>query len=106
MSGALVRGLLKDHGEKAAGRILENVARGTSFESAFANVIGRSPDAAEVEFWETQRVWTSWIPVLFSQEVLWMAITILALVAIQRRRRRSAEIEKRWEEEEKTDPPN
>jgi len=103
LSGALVRGLLKEHGETAAGRILENVARGTSFESAFTNVIGRSPDAAEVEFWETQRVWTSWIPILFSQEVLWMAITILALVAIQRRRRRSAEIEKRWEEEEKTD---
>jgi hypothetical protein len=103
LSGALVRGLLKDHGETAAGRILENVASGSSFESAFTDVIGQSPAAADAEFWETHRVWTSWIPILFSQEVLWMAITVLALLAIQRRRRRNAEIRKRWEEEDKTD---
>ncbi|HZI50419.1 MAG TPA: hypothetical protein VFE29_01225 [Terriglobia bacterium] len=103
LSGAFVRGLLNDNGEATAGRILENVARGNSFESAFADVMGRSTAAAESDFWKSQRVWTSWMPVLFSQEVLWLAVTLLALLAIYRRRRRNAEIRKRWEKEDGPD---
>ena len=104
LSGAFVGGLLNENGETAAGRILQGVADGNSFESAFADVIGRSTAAAESDFWKSQRVWTSWIPVLFSQEVLWMAVTVLALLAIYRRRRRSAAIRKRWDEEDGPDP--
>lgn len=100
LSGALVQGLLTKHGEAAGGRILAKVGMGASFETAFTDVAGQSTSAAEAEFWIRQRVWTTWMPVLFSQETLWMAITLLALLAIQRRRRRNAEIRKRWEEEE------
>jgi hypothetical protein len=100
LSGALVQNLLTKHGEAAGGRILEKVGAGASFETAFTDVAGQSTSAAEAEFWNRQRAWTTWIPVLFSQETLWIAITILAILAIQRRRKRNAEIRKRWEQED------
>jgi hypothetical protein len=101
LSGALVQHLLSEYGESAGARILELVGKGASFEMAFTEVTGQSPATAEAEFWKRQRVWTTWIPILFSQEALWMAITLLAILAIQRRRKRNAERRKRWEEEEK-----
>ena len=101
LSGALVQHLLSEYGEAVGARILELVGKGASFGTAFADVTGQSPAAAEAEFWKRQRVWTTWIPILFSQETLWMAITLLALIAIQRLRKRNAERRKRWEEEEK-----
>jgi hypothetical protein len=100
LSGALVQNLLTKHGDAVGGRILEQVGLGASFETAFRDVAGQSTSAAETEFWIRQRVWTTWIPVVFSQETLWMVITLLALVAIHRRRKRNAEIRRRWEEEE------
>lgn len=100
LSRALVQNLLTKHGDAVGARILEQVRMGASFETAFRDVAGQSTAAAETEFWNGQRVWTTWIPVVFSQETLWMVITLLALVAIQRRRKRNAEMRKRWEEEE------
>jgi hypothetical protein len=100
LAGALVQNLLTEHGDAAGRRILEQVGMGASFETAFRDIAGQSTSAAEAEFWNRQRVWTTWIPILFSQETLWMVITVLALVAIQRRRKRNAEMRKRWEEEE------
>lgn len=100
LSGALVRQLLERYGKTAAGRIVERVGRGDSFEAAFMEVTGRSTAAEESEFWDSQQVWTTWIPIVFSQEVLWLAITVLALLAIQGHRRRNARIQKRWEEED------
>jgi hypothetical protein len=101
LSGALVQHLLSEHGESVGARILALVGKGASFESAFMDVTGQSPAAVEAEFWKRQRVWTTWIPILFSQETLWMAITLLAILAILRLRKRNAERRKRWEEEEK-----
>jgi hypothetical protein len=100
LSGAHVWDLLIKHGESAGGRILEEVGNGAAFETAFTNVIGQSTVAAEADFWNRQRVWTTWIPILFSQEVLWLAITLLAILAFWRIRKRNAAIRKRWEEEE------
>ena len=100
LSGTLVWDLLKEHGESAGGRILEEIGRGSSFETAFRNVTGKSTTAAEAEFWKRQRVWTTWLPILFSQETLWMAITLLTFFAIWRVRKRSTEIRRRWEEED------
>jgi hypothetical protein len=106
LSGALVQDLLAQHGDTVGGRILEQVGRGASFETAFAGVTGHSTAAAEAAFWSRQRVWTTWIPIVFSQETLWTAITLLAIVAIVRRRKRNAEIRKRWDEQEKGEMEN
>lgn len=100
LSGALVQNLLARHGAAAGGRVLEQMGNGASFETAFTDIVGQSPLAAEEDFWNRQRVWTTWMPVLFSQETLWTVITLLAILAILRRRRRNAELRKKWDEEE------
>jgi hypothetical protein len=100
LSGTFVWDLLKEHGEYAGGLILEEVHRGSSFEAAFRNVTGKSTASAERVFWERQQVWTTWLPILFSQETLWTAITLLAIFAIWRKRKRSAALRQQWEEED------
>jgi hypothetical protein len=100
LSSALVRDLVAAHGDAAPGRILTKMREGASFEAAFLDVTSTTVADAERKFWDGQRVWTTWLPVLFSEEFLWTAVTLLAILAIYRRRRRNAEIEKRWEEEE------
>jgi hypothetical protein len=92
--------LLKEHGESVGGLILEEVHRGSSFEAAFRNVTGKSTASAETVFWERQQVWTTWLPILFSQETLWTAITLLAIFAIWMKRKRSAALRQQWEEED------
>ena len=100
LSRAVVRDLLNKHGEDSGGRILDQMGRGASFETAFRDIIGTSTTTAEGNFWNSQRAWTTWLSILSSQETLWMAITILAILAIWRKRRRAAALRKQWDEEE------
>jgi hypothetical protein len=100
LSGAIVRDLLTRHGDKIAGQILERMGRGAEFHSAFTAVIGKTPSESEADFWTRQHVWTNWFSILVSQETVWAGITLLAILAIVRRRRKNAEIARRWEEEE------
>jgi len=74
---------------------------GASFEHAFEVVVGRTPEEAESDFWNRQRLWVSRLPLLTSSTTLWLAITGLALLAIARRIMKNRAIEKKWEEEEK-----
>lgn len=100
LAGALVRDLFsRDHAD-GPGEILRLVRTGRAFEAAFRDVTGVTPLDAERRFWERQRIWTSWLPLLFSSELLWIAIALLAILAIWRRRVRDAEIRKKWDEEE------
>jgi MYXO-CTERM domain-containing protein len=57
----------------------------------------------ERDFWDRQRVWTVWVPLLTSPEVLWLAVIVLAAAAVWQRRRAAAAIRKRWEDEEAVD---
>jgi len=100
LAGAFVRDVLDRRGPAAPGEILMLVRRGTPFDDAFAHVAGKTPAAAESEFWERQRIWTTWVPIMTSSTTLWLAVTVLALVAIRRRHQKNVEIEKKWEEEE------
>ena len=47
-------------------------------DAAFADVAGITPAAAESEFWQRQRIWTNWLPIITSTTTLWMAVTLLA----------------------------
>jgi len=100
LAGAIVHDILERYGANACARILMRVAQGASFDPAFHFVTGVPPDKMESEFWGRQRIWTTWIPVLGSTTTLWLAVTLLALLAIRSRRRRNREIEKRWEDED------
>lgn len=103
VAGALVHDILQMFGATSAKAILARIHQGASFEEAFLDVTGVSPATAESQFWRRQRIWTSWIPILTSSTIMWLGITLLALLAIYMRRVRNREIEERWEQEDESD---
>ena len=97
LAGALVHDVLQRHGQAACAEIIKRIGHGTPFAAAFADVIGLTPSDAESEFWDRQRIWTAWVPIITSSTTLWLAVTLLAILAIYRRRRRNRDIEEQWE---------
>lgn len=100
ISGSFVRDLVNRHGPRAAPKILAGVARGLSFQDAFRAATGISLEDAESSFWDRQTFWYRWVPVLTSSATLWLGITLLAVWAIRRRRKRDAALRRIWEEED------
>jgi MYXO-CTERM domain-containing protein len=100
LAGAQVRDLMSEHGRAAPAAILRELAAGVPFESAVARVTGQSVPAFEAAFWQRQRTWTLWVPLVTSSTTVWLAAIGLAALAVIRRRRRAAGIRRRWEEEE------
>jgi hypothetical protein len=100
LAGTLVHDVLQQHGPAAFGEILMRVSRGARFDSAFADVIGMSPADMDSEFWLRQRIWTTWVPLITSSTTLWLAVTLLAILAIYMRHRRNRQLEEQWAEED------
>ena len=103
VASALVRDLLRAHGEASAGRVLSLVGQDRPFGEAFETATGEPLPVAIDRFWSRQRLWGRWIPFLTGPSFLWMVITLLALYAIAAHRRRRAERRRLWEEEEQTE---
>ena len=101
ISGAFVRDLYHRFGSKVGGQILSDLALGFPFEEAFYRRTGVDFVHAEERFWHSHSIWYRWVPILTSSATLWMAITLLSLFAVKRRRDRTAEIKRQWEEEER-----
>jgi Peptidase MA superfamily len=101
VSAALVRYLLRRHGEDAVARILARVSRGVAFDDAFEAATGETVGEFARGYFGTETLWTTWVPFVTSTTALWMAITLLALLAIKRRRERDAAIREAWAEEER-----
>jgi hypothetical protein len=100
LAGAFVRDLMARHGRDVVATILSGVAAGQPFDEAFARSTGAPLAEAERTFWAQQTFWYRWVPFLSSSAVIWILITLLALWAIQRRRRRDAAQRALWEAEE------
>ena len=100
LSGAFVRDLMRQHGSAVPGEVLARMAAGSWFDSAFAQVVGRSVADEETAFWDRHRFWSRWGPFFTTSTALWMGVTLLALVAFVRRRQKNAEIRRRWDEGE------
>lgn len=101
VSGAFVRDLRRRHGPWITGDVLRRVGRGVAFDRAFHQATGESLAAAEERFWRRETFWQRWVPFLTSSFVLWLGVTLLAVLAFRRRRQRDAELELRWELEER-----
>lgn len=101
VSGSFVNFLLRRHGRGVSAALLAEIAAGRGFDDAFTNVTGETLAAAEEAFWRRQTLWFRWLPLLTSSTVLWIGVTLLALLAFARRRRRDAELAERWAEEER-----
>ncbi len=100
LAGAFVRWLRVEYGELVTARILELLGRGMPFAEAFVRATGDTLDRAEYRFFVREALWHTWVPFLTSSGVLWAAITALAMVAIRRRRAKSAAMRDRWDAEE------
>ena len=103
VASALVRDLLRAHGEASAGRVLSLVGQGRPFDEAFETATGAPLPVAVDRFWSRQRQWGRWIPFLAGPAFLWMVITLLALYAIRAHRLRRAEQRRLWEAEEQVE---
>jgi hypothetical protein len=101
VSGALVRDLLRRHGVDSVGALLSAAGRGTDFDEAFRSILGTTPAAALTAFWHRSALWYRWLPFLSSSTVLWIGVSLLALLAIKRRRDRDRRILEAWEAEER-----
>lgn len=99
----LVQDLLSRHGaghEPVSATILRGVGGGASFGEAFRAATGESLEDAEASYWKRRTFWNRWLPLVASGTGLWIGITLLALVAFQRRRARDARLRRLWSEEE------
>lgn len=100
LAGAFVRWLRVEYGVHLTGSILEQLGREMSFREAFVRATGDTLERAEYRFFVREALWHTWVPFVTSSGVLWAAITALAIVAIRRRRTKSAAMRERWEAEE------
>jgi len=100
LSEALVRDIIRHQGPSVVRRTLGGVSAGDSFDQAFERASAQSLDAVVNDFWRRQTFWNRWVPVVTSGFVLWIVITLLALLAFRRRRARDAAIKQKWEQEE------
>ena len=101
LSAAMVREMLRAHGPDAPAAILRELGTGGGFDAAVVRVTGRPISGVEREFWDRQRVWTVWFSLFTSGDVLWLGVIVLAAIAVWRRRKRAAEMRRRWDDEEK-----
>ena len=106
LSAGLVRDLIQEHGQNTSARILRLVAQDVPFPIAFRQIVALTPNQAAAAFVERQSVWLRWVPLLTSDFMLWMGISVLAFVAfgmhLQRRRarrRRQAAEEAEWDDD-------
>jgi hypothetical protein len=100
----LVQDLLSRHGhggEPVSAAILRGVGEGESFADAFRSATGESLEDAEASYWKRRTFWNRWLPLVASGTGLWIVITLLALLAFQRRHARDARLRRLWDEEER-----
>lgn len=100
LSSAFVRWLRSEYGEQVTARILELLSRDMRFREAFVRATGDPLEWAEHRFFVREALWHTWVPFLTSSGVLWAAITALAVIAIRRRRTKSAKMREMWDAEE------
>jgi hypothetical protein len=100
LSAAMVRFLRDRYGAEVTGSILALLATDLSFDEAFQRVTGTTTGRAEEIFFHDEALWNTWVPFLTSSGLLWMAITLLALVAIKRRRDRNRALHEKWDQED------
>ena len=100
LSAAMVREIVRAHGGASPAAILRELRTAATFEEALIRAVDRPMREIERNFWERQRVWTVWVPLVTSSQVLWLVVIAVAALAVWQRRRRAAAIRRRWDEED------
>ncbi|MDL2717036.1 MAG: hypothetical protein PT977_04725 [Acidobacteriota bacterium] len=93
LAGTLVQDLLERYGPAVPRIVLARLAHGDTFDEAVRGATGTTLIDVGETFWERQGTLRLWIPILTSTAVLWFGISLLAIVAGFRKRRRRSEME-------------
>ena len=93
LAGTLVHDLLDRYGPEVPRIVLERVAAGDTFEEAMRRATGTTLIDIGETFYARQASLKLWIPILTSTAALWFAISLLAIVAGIRKRRRSVQMQ-------------
>ena len=101
LSAAMVRAFVARYGREFPAAVLARLAAGENFESAFAAGAGATLEEAEDAYWRRHALWNRWLPFLGSPTTLWIAVSLLALLAIWRRRERDRQLAEAWAAEER-----
>jgi hypothetical protein len=100
LSGTFVQDLLDRYGPAVPRLVLARVASGDTFDEAVRGATGATLIEIGEAFYERQASLKRWIPIFTSGAALWFGISVLAIVAAIRKRRRKAELEDLAEEGE------
>jgi hypothetical protein len=100
VSAALVRDMIVTYGPSVPADVLRDVSSGLAFDEALTRRTGRTAQQLGADFWDRQRRWTLWIPLVASSTVVWLGIIGLAALARKRRRQRAAALRERWQSED------
>jgi hypothetical protein len=103
LSGTLVQDLLERYGPAVPRIVLARLAQGDPFDQAVRGATGATLIDVGEAFWERQGTLKRWIPILTSTAALWFGISVLAIVAAIRKRRRRVELEEELEIPPETD---
>ncbi len=100
LAAALVDAVRRRHGAAMPGAITAGVARGLSFDEAFARQTGETPDEAAAAAWATYRQVTAWLPVVTSVRAVWTLILALAFLAFVVRLKQRVVRRRQWADDE------
>lgn len=92
LAGTLVQDLLDRYGPAMPRLVLARLARGEDFDEAMRGATGATLLDIGEAFYARQASLKRWIPILTSTAALWFGISLLAIVAGIRKRRRKAEL--------------
>jgi hypothetical protein len=98
---AFLSWVLDRAGEDAAREVVRLMSRGERFRFAWREATGKAPEQWERSWRRSVSLRYRWIPVLTSGGTLWFVVSVLFVLAVIRKRRRTRRILARWEEEER-----
>ncbi|HEY3174534.1 MAG TPA: hypothetical protein VGK94_02100 [Candidatus Polarisedimenticolia bacterium] len=101
-SGAFsfLRFVMAKHSSALPAGVLRGLRRGLDFENAWSEAADGPLSRDEREWSEQVRGGTRWAAIITSSATLWLAITLMVLLAWLLKRRRSARVLERWSEED------
>jgi len=99
-SYSFLRRVMADHGAALPARVLAGLREGRTFDEAWSAAAG-APLAADEAAWSASiRGRGRWAALLTSSSALWVALTLLVVLAWLIKRRRGARVMDRWSREE------
>ncbi len=100
LAHALIRYGLQHFGDNWPKRVLASLAQGYSFEQSVVLTTSLSLEQVQADFWDSQSLWTRWVPVVTSSLTLWVGILGLALYVFKKQRQRAEAVKKQWKEDD------